>query len=509
MQKFLIKNICIYDGTGTNPFFSDLLIEENRIKKIQKGIKIDADEEIDGKGIALSPGFINVHSHSDLIALTDKKMEHVIRQGITTELVGQDGSSVAPVTDEIVHELADNMAPLAGVVDRDYWWRSMGEYLNEVRKTNPPVKIESLIGHGTVRMCVMGNENRKPTSDELERMKEIFRKSMGEGAKGLSLGLIYPPGSYADTEELFEICKVIAEFDGIMMVHMRNEQYKILESLEEVIRIAEESKIRVHISHLKILGPKNWGKVREALNKIEELNNKGMEMNFGQYPYGASCTGLKVVVPSWAFEGGENAFQERLTKKEIYQKILKGVNYNIKARGGSDKILIASVKTKENSWMSGKDLKYVAEKMKLSPGEAALELLKKEGPSVVAVYFSISLDDVAYIMKSPLQTICTDGIMGSQPHPRTYGSFPRVLRKYVRELKIMSLEEAIRKMTLEPARRLRLWERGIIREGMCADLVLFNPQTVSDKNSYLEPKIYPEGIHAVWVNGDLKFKQTG
>ncbi len=507
MQKNLIKNIYIYDGTGTRPFLSDLLIEDAKIKKIQKGIKIDADEEIDGKGMALSPGFINVHSHSDLIALTDKKMEHVIRQGITTELVGQDGSSVAPVTDEIVDELADNMAPLAGVVGRDYWWRSMGDYLNEVKKVNPPVKIESLIGHGTVRMCVMGNENRKPTSDELNRMKEIVRKSMDEGAKGLSLGLIYPPGSYADTEELIEICKVIAEYDGIMMVHIRNEQDKILESLEEMIRIAEESKVRIHISHLKALGPKNWGKVREALNKVEELNKKGMEMNFGQYPYEAACTGLKVIVPTWAYEGGENAFQERLRKEEIYQKILEGVNNNIKARGGADKILIATVKTKENSWMSGKDLKYIAEKLELSPGEAALELLKKEGPSVLAVYFAISLDDVAYIMKSPLQTICTDGIVGSHPHPRTYGSFPRVLRKYVRELKIMNLEEAIRKMTLEPARRLRLWDRGLLREGMCADLVLFNPETVSDKNSYLEPKIYPEGIHAVWVNGDLKFKQ--
>lgn len=506
MQRYLIKNVWIYDGTGTRPFLSDLYVEKGKIKKIEKEIIIKADEEINGKEMALSPGFINVHSHSDLISLTDQKMEHVIRQGITTELVGQDGSSVAPVTDDIVHELADNMAPLAGVVGRDYWWRSMGDYLNEVKKSNPPVKIESLIGHGTVRMCVMGNEDRKPTSDELGRMKEIVRKSMKEGAKGLSLGLIYPPGSYADTEELIEICKVIAEYDGIMMVHMRNEQDKILESLEEMIRVAEESKVRVHISHLKALGPKNWGKVREALNKIEALNKKGMEMNFGQYPYEAACTGLKVVVPTWAYEGGESTFQERLRKKEIYQKILEGVNNNIKARGGADKILIATVKTKKNSWMSGKDLKCIAEKLELPPGEAALELLKNEGPSVLAVYFAISLDDVAYIMKSPLQTICTDGIMGSHPHPRTYGSFPRVLGKYVRELKIMSLEEAIRKMTSEPARRLRLWDRGILREGMCADLVLFNPETVSDKNSYLEPKIYPEGIHAVWVNGDLKYK---
>ncbi|MHA1677090.1 MAG: N-acyl-D-amino-acid deacylase family protein, partial [Candidatus Njordarchaeales archaeon] len=475
-------------------------------KRIKKGISINADIEVNGDEMALSPGFINVHSHSDLISLTDSKMEHVIRQGITTEIIGQDGSSVAPVTDEILEELMNNMAPLAGVLDKPYWWRSYGEYLNEIKKANPPVKIEGLVGHGTVRMCVMGNENRRPSIDELNKMKAIVRNSINEGAKGLSLGLIYPPGSYADTEELIEICKIVAEYDGIVMVHMRNEQDKILESLDEMIRVAQESKVRIHISHLKALGPKNWGKVRVALEKIEELNKKGLEINFGQYPYEAACTGLKVIVPTWAYEGGEEAFQKRLREKEIYLKVLDEVNKNIEARGGPEKILIAAVRTNENSWMSGKDLKYIAEKLQLSPGETALELLKNEGPSVLAVYFAISLDDVLFIMKSSLQTVCSDGIMGVHPHPRTYGSFPRVLGKYVRELKVMSLEEAIRKMTLEPARRLRLWDRGIIREGMCADLVLFNPETVSDKNTYLEPKVFPEGIYAVWVNGDLKFR---
>jgi len=506
MGKTLIKKVLVYDGTGTQPFFSDVLIEGGKILQIQRDINLDSCEILEGKKLALAPGFINVHSHSDLEVFKNKSMHHVIRQGITTELVGQDGSSVTPVTDEIVTELADNMSPLAGVLNREYWWRSFGEYLNQVKKANPAVRIESLVGHGTIRMCVMGNDNRKPKSSELQTMKELMAKSMEEGAKGLSLGLIYPPGSYADTEELIEICKVVAKYDGIMMVHMRDEQDKILESLDEMIRVAKESKVRVHISHLKALGPANWGKVREALNRIEEINREGLEINFGQYPYDAACTGLKVIVPTWAYEGGEKAFQERLNVKDKYEKILSGVNNNIKKRGGADKILIATVRTKENSWMSGKNLDFIAKKIGLPPGEAALDLLKKEGPSVVAVYFAISSDDVAYIMKSPLQVICTDGIIGNHPHPRTYGSFPRVLGKYVRELNVMSLEEAIRKMTMEPARRLRLWDRGIIREGMSADLVLFDPKTIIDKNSYMEPKIYPEGIKAVWVLGDLKFK---
>lgn len=506
MGKTLINNVLVYDGTGTQPFFSDVLIEDEKISQIQRDIKLDSCEIIEGKELALAPGFINVHSHSDLEVFKNKSMLHVIRQGITTELAGQDGSSVTPVTDEIVTELADNMAPLAGVLDREYWWRSFGEYLDEVKKANPTVRIEGLIGHGTIRMCAMGNDNRKPKNSELQTMKELMAKSMEEGAKGLSLGLIYPPGSYADTEELIEICKVVAEYDGIMMVHMRDEQDKILESLDEMIRVAKGSKVRLHISHLKALGPANWGKAREALKKIEEINKKGLEINFGQYPYDAACTGLKVIVPTWAYEGGEKNFQERLNDKDEYEKILSGVNNNIKKRGGANKILIATVRTKENGWMSGKDLDFIAKKIGLPPGKTALEILKKEGPSVVAVYFAISSDDVAYIMKSPLQVICTDGIIGSHPHPRTYGSFPRVLGKYVRELNIMRLEEAIRKMTMEPARRLRLWDRGIIREGMSADLVLFDPKTIIDKNSYLEPKVYPEGIKAVWVLGDLKFK---
>lgn len=507
MTRTLIKNVWIYDGTGTPPFFSDVLLEDQKISAIQRKMKIVVGETVEGNEIALAPGFINVHSHSDLEVFKNQPMLHVIRQGITTELVGQDGSSVTPVTDEIVKELADNMAPLAGVVDREYWWRSCHDYLNEVKKAKPAVRIESLIGHGTIRMCVMGNDNRKPNNSELQRMKEIMAKCMEEGAKGLSLGLIYPPGSYADTEELIEICKVVAKYDGIMMVHMRNEQDRILDSLDEMIRVAKESKVRLHISHLKALGPANWGKVREALKRIEKINSEGLEINFGQYPYDAACTGLKVIVPTWAYEGGEKAFQNRLSDKDEYDKVLSGVNSNIKKRGGAEKILIATVRTQENSWMSGKDLGFIAKKIGLPPGKAALDLLKKEGPSVVAVYFAISSDDVAYIMKSPLQTICTDGIVGSHPHPRTYGSFPRVLGKYVRELKLMRLEEAIRKMTMEPARRLRLWDRGIIREGMSADLVLFDPETIIDKNSYLDPKAYPEGIKAVWVLGDLKYKE--
>ncbi len=501
-MRTLIRNVKVYDGLGSFPFISDILIEKERISKIALKIEEKADKEIDGTGLCLSPGFINTHSHSDLEVFRNKEMLHTLKQGITTEIVGQDGSSVAPLTDDIVDELADNMAPLAGVIDRPYWWRSYGEYLDEVKKHNKSVRIEGLIGHGTVRMCVMGNDNRKPTAEELEQMKKIVEKSMQEGARGISFGLIYPPGSYGEKEEIAEICKVVAKYDGIMMVHMRNEQDKLLESIDEMAYVARESGVRLHISHLKALGYRNWGKGKKALEKIQKLKDEGIDVTFDQYPYEATCTGLKVVVPTWAYEGGETGFQNRLDDEEEYKKILKEVADNVEARGGAEKIQIATVATEENKWMEGKNLAQISEKIKMNPEATALYILKHEGPSVVAIYFSISADDVAEIIANDLGCVCTDGIMGASPHPRLYGAFTQVIGYYCREKNILSLQEAIRKMTSEPARRLRLWDRGIVREGMLADLVLFDYEKVKNVNSYSEPKKYPEGILQVWVGGE-------
>ena len=504
-MRTLIKNAKVYDGLGSFPFVADVLIDGERIAKIALKIDEKADKEVDASGLCLAPGFINTHSHSDLEVFRNKEMLHTLKQGVTTEVVGQDGSSVAPVTDEIVDELADNMAPLAGVIDKPYWWRSYGEYLDEVRKHNKSVKIEGLIGHGTVRMCVMGNDNRKPTNEELEAMKKLVEKCMLEGAKGISFGLIYPPGSYGLKEEIAEICKVVAKYDGLMMVHMRNEQDQLLESIDEMAYVARESGVRLHISHLKALGYRNWGKGKQALEKIRALKAEGIDVTFDQYPYEATCTGLKVVVPTWAYEGGETGFQNRLNDKEEYAKIQKGVAENVEARGGAAKIQIATVATPENKWMEGSNLEEISSRLKMSPEDAALYILKHEGPSVVAIYFSISADDVADIIQSDLGCVCTDGIMGASPHPRLYGAFTEVLSYYCREKHILTLEEAIRKMTSEPARRLRLWDRGLVREGMTADLVLFDYEHVRNTNSYREPKKYPEGIVQVWVSGEERF----
>lgn len=505
MIRTLIKDAIIYDGSGSKPFIADVLIDGKNISKIGT-IKEENDcQVVDATGLALSPGFINTHSHMELEIFKHPELESVIQQGITTEILGQDGSSVAPLTDDIVQELADNMAPLAGTLDTSYAWRSFADYMKQAARQKPAVRFESLVGHGTIRMNIMGNDNREPTPEEMQKMRELLAKCMEEGAKGLSFGLIYPPGSYGKTDELIEMAKVVAQYDGIIMVHMRNEKGKLLESIDEMLTMIEQSGARLQISHLKALGHPNWGKVKKALERIDELRNMGFDVTFDQYPWTAACTGLKVCVPQWAFDGGEQGFQVRLKDSEQYKKILEETTEEIKVRGGAESILIASVATEEYAWMAGKKMDFISDKLGMEVGEAVLHILQHEGPAVIAIYFSISEEDVKFVMQSSFHCVCTDGIMGAHPHPRTYSSFPRFLGHYVRDLKLMSMEEAIRHITMEPARRLRLWDRGLIREGMSADLVLFNPDTIIDTNSYLEPDITPLGIEKVWVLGNLKY----
>ncbi len=506
MSRILIKNAEIFDGTGNRPFCGDVLVEGAIIKQVAPRIKAqDTDTVVDAAGMALAPGFINTHSHLELELLKRPEVLSAVCQGITTECLGQDGSSVAPLTDDLVQELADNMAPLAGTLDTPYPWRSFGEYMDAVEAAKPAARFVSLVGHGTIRMNVMGNDNRQPTAEELRQMQQLLAKCMDEGAKGLSFGLIYPPGSYGNTQELIEMAKVVAEYDGLIMVHMRSEKGQLLESVEEMIRIVKETGVRLQISHHKALGKPNWGKVRQSMAMIDDMQAQGYDVTLDQYPWTAACTGLKVCCPGWAFDGGEQGFQARLRDPEMYEKVLKETREEIAVRGGGEAILIGSVATEEYAWMVGKRMDEISQKLGMEVGEAVLHILQHEGPAVIAIYFSISEDDVKFVMTSPWHCVCTDGIIGAKPHPRAYASFPRFLGTYVREMGVMTLQEAIRHITSEPARRLRLWDRGLIREGMSADLVLFDKDTIKDGNSYLEPEIPSVGVKKVWVLGEEKY----
>lgn len=501
LKKTLIRNATVYDGTGAAPFRADVRIAGDVIEEIGTLPACQTDEVVEAEGLALSPGFINTHSHNELEIIRNPALPQVVEQGITTEVLGQDGSSVAPLTDALVQELADNMAPLAGTIPGPYTWRSFADYMQVVDATKPAARFVSLVGHGTLRMNVMGNDNRRPTPAELQAMKELLAQCMEQGAKGMSMGLIYPPGSFADTDELIELAKVVAAYDGLIMVHMRSEKDKLLESVDEMNRVVEASGVRLQISHHKALGQRNWGKVHQSLEAINAIRARGFDVTIDQYPWTAACTGLKVCVPQWAYDGGEQGFQNRLKDPAMYEKILKETRDEIDARGGAACIMLASVATAEYAWMAGEKMDAISEKLHMEVGTAVLHILQHEGPEVIAIYFSISEEDVTYVMQSQLHCVCTDGIVGAHPHPRAYSSFPRFLGYYVRDKKVMKLEEAIRHITSEPARRLRLWDRGLIRQGMAADLVLFDPRTINNTNTYLEPTLPNVGICGVWVQG--------
>ena len=284
MQETLIQNATIYDGTGCQPFHADVLIRGSIIADIGNIPPLPEYTVVDAQGLALSPGFINTHSHMELELLRDPSVHQVVDQGITTEVLGQDGSSVAPVTDGLLSELADNMAPLAGTISMPYPWRSYADYMQTVEDSHPAARFVGLVGHGTIRMNVMGNDNREPTEAELQAMKMLLAKCMQEGAKGMSLGLIYPPGCFANTAELIELAKVVASYDGLIMVHMRSEEGGLLESIQEMSSVVRESGVRLLISHHKALGQRNWGKVHESIAAINALRSEGYDVTVDQYP---------------------------------------------------------------------------------------------------------------------------------------------------------------------------------------------------------------------------------
>lgn len=509
MKTCLIKKALIYDGSGQLPFTGDLLMVQGRIASIQRHIPGIDCPTIAANGMALAPGFINLHSHSDLEIFKNSRMLHAIRQGITTEIVGQDGFSAAPVKDSSLGVLSSSITHLAGSLPEEFWWRGFGEYQEAIEKAQPAVRVEGLVGNGTLRLVVMGSHSQVPTPGELQEMKDLLAQSMEEGARGLSLGLVYPPSSYAQREEIIQLAQVVSHYDGVLMVHMRDEGGSILDALEEVGEIGQGSGVRINISHLKILGPKNWGQMEKVLQALYQLQQKGLDITFDQYPYTAGCTGLKRVVPQWAFDGGQEAFLERLENPRLYESICREVEEHIEEiRGGAENILISNTTRASFSHLEGKNLLQAAEELEVSPAQAALELVK-EDRGVVAVYFSMHESDLEKAMGSPLQGICTDGIVGSKPHPRTYDAFARVLGYYIRERKLMELREGIRRMTMEPARRLRLWDRGLIREGLAADLVLFHPGRIQGNSTYENPALFPSGILSVWVKGVNQFFQEG
>ncbi len=507
MIDWLIKDTLIIDGTGAPPFPGDIAIRGDRIVEVGNLGDIDAQHLIETEGRITAPGFIDMHSHSDVLYLNGSPLTHKIYQGITTELIGQDGISAAPLTDTSKEYVAEMIEPLAGNLEGE--WKPWGveHFLQGLVEKKAPLNVMTLVGHNNLRLAVMGHRMALPSQEELHRMGELMAIGLEQGAMGLSLGLIYPPSSYSDTNELIYLGKVVKDHNSIVVAHIRGEQEELFQSLEEMITVGRETGSRIHISHLKCPGKNNWGNMPKVLEKLEYALDQGIDIAFDQYPYEASCTSLSILLPGWAMEGGWKELHQRLGDSEIRKGILAALRKSIEGRGGPASITIASVQSQKNQGLAGKTLEQISGDKGIPDEQAALDILIEEKLQVIAIYHAMSRKDVECAMTHFLQTVGSDGILGTFPHPRTYGAFPRVISHFCRERRLFPLEEAIRKMTSAPAKRLNLEDRGRIESGIYADLILFSPEHFRDNASFENPKQFASGLDWVFLNGKPLVKE--
>lgn len=473
----------IFDGAGNPWFYGDVGIRGDTIVSIGKLSGAKAKQRIDATGLAVAPGFIDIHSHGRRGIFQVPTAENYLREGVTTIIEGPDGSSPIP----------------------------LGPFLQKVAQTHISINFASFVGHGSIRTEVMGLVNRKATPEELEKMKALALAAMHDGAVGLSTGLFYVPGNYANTEEVIEIAKVVGALGGFHESHMRDETDHIEDSVRETIRIGEEGHLPTQITHHKVIGQANWGKSAQTLALVEQARARGVDVTIDQYPYTASSTGIAALFPQWALEGGNAAVVERLHAPGARSKIQAEIVHNIReGRGGGDPKNVVIVNCSFDPSLAGKSLAELTrargvEVTNDSAAETAMGLQEKGGCS--AVYHAIAEADIERIMRSPYTMIASDGdipVFGKQaPHPRYYGTFPRVLGLYVRERKIVTLQDAIHKMSGMPAQRLSFQDRGLLRPGMKADVVVFDPATVADKATFDKPHQYSVGFRDVVVNGKL------
>jgi N-acyl-D-amino-acid deacylase len=506
----VIKNGKILDGTGNPWFNADVAIEEDEIKAIGKNL--DAETIINATGHIVSPGFIDIHSHSDFSVLIDPLAQSKLRQGVTTEVIGQCGNSAAPMYNRVKEYriiYQSNRVPEGF----DYNWTSLDAYLERLESQGVGLNIVPVVGHGTVRLNVMGFENREPTKNELDEMRNHVKNGMEDGAWGMSTGLIYPPSVYGEKPEIIELAKVVALYDGIYFSHIRGEGDTLLEAVTEACEIGIASGSPVQIAHFKATGRQNWGKTKDSLALVEKYRMMGVDVTFDQYPYIASSTNLTAILPHWSQEGGAEKLLEYLSDTVMRSKL----GNELRFRYGWAEILVTNAKN--NPQYNGKNLEEIAAMMSKDPITALFDLLIMENTQLPGVMFGMVEEDVRRVMQSPYMMVGSDGSAisptgiweNSVPHPRLYGTFPRVLGFYVRE-GVLSLQEAVRKMTSAPAQKLGIKDRGLLREGYKADITVFHPEKVNDVAIFTAPQQYAEGISYVIVNGVIvidKAEHTG
>jgi N-acyl-D-amino-acid deacylase len=503
----VLKGGRLVDGTGGAARPADVGLRAGRIAAIGSGLR--GDDEIDCAGHVVCPGFIDTHSHSDVKVLADPLLPMKVRQGITLEVFGQDGISVAPVRVEERPAWKQKLSGLLGDFGVEWDWSSVGDYLARVGRATPAPDVAYLAPHGAIRQYVLGGENRRADAPALAAMQDLLRHALAEGACGLSTGLIYPPCCYADTEELIALGRVLAEARRPLVVHMRSESDRILEALDEMIRVARESGCPVHVSHLKVAGRENWPRAGEVARRLEEGRRDGLRLTADQYPYVAGSTLLGAILPPWAHDGGTEATLARLGDLEARRRMRALMSDpapadwdNFWKWSGPEGILIADIPSGRHPEWLGRTLAEVARQRGQDPFEAAFDLLREERMGVAMVSFSQDEAVVERFLRLPFVNLCTDGLLGGRPHPRAYGTYPRVLGRYVRERRTLPVEEAIRKMTSQAAEAFGFADHGLVAEGLRANLVVLDPRTVADRATFEDPIQFPQGVRDVFVGGE-------
>ncbi|MBU2702166.1 N-acyl-D-amino-acid deacylase [Sporomusaceae bacterium BoRhaA] len=511
----------IIDGSGRPAYAGDVGVIHDKIVTIGDLRDQESVETIDAAGNIVAPGFIDMHTHSDLSFKYDRRASSKLYSGVTTEVIGNCGICVAPVREENRQLLIDYLGTrLIGSipVNLELPWTSFKEYLNWFDDNPPSINLAPLLGQGVVRIAVMGFAKGMPTAAELKDMQQITDIAMSEGALGLSSGLVYLPGEYSSKEEIAELCKVMIPYQGIYCTHMRTESDGIMDAIDEALWIGGTAKVPVHISHLKLLSQNMLGKTDLVLERMAQAERSGIEVTYDIYPYTAGLTSLSACLPPWIFEGGVAKMIERLQDQSIRSRIRKEIaeglpNWQnfVKSAGGWEKFFVSSVRSEENKHLEGKFITEIGELQGKDPYDAAFDLLIAENGRVQMNYYAMLEEDVMTFLRQPRAMIGSDamslsaeGILSfGKPHPRAFGTPTRFLGRYVREKKILSFEEAVKKMTGLPATRLGIKARGFIKENYYADIVIFNPDTVQDLATYAEPKQYSQGIEAVIVNGQV------